>query len=63
MNAPNLSFDAKDRSEQRQVVVSDGTRSITGLSAEAYGNYGTNEVGTNRHLIIASTSFCVWRLR
>ena len=44
MNAPNFSFDAKDRSDQRQVVVSDGARSITGVSAEAYGNFGTNEV-------------------
>src|SRR5262249_13621871 len=45
MNAPNLSFDAEGRSDHRPLVVSDGSRSIAGVSAEPYGSYGANEVG------------------
>jgi polysaccharide biosynthesis transport protein len=45
MNAPNFSFDAEGRSDRRPLVVSDGSRSITNASPEAYVNFGANEVG------------------
>src|SRR5262249_16692432 len=45
MNAPNFSFDAEGPSDHRPLVVSDGSRSIAGVSAEPYGSYGANEVG------------------
>src|SRR5262249_22482719 len=43
MNAPNFSFDAEGRSDHRPLVVSNGSRSITDASPEAYGNFGALE--------------------
>src|SRR5262249_33371257 len=42
MNAPNFSFDAQGRSDQRPLVVSNGPRFVTDASPEAYGNYGAD---------------------
>src|SRR5262249_24530619 len=42
MNAPNFSFDAQGRSDQRPLVLSNGPRFVTDASPEAYGNYGAD---------------------